>query len=164
MSRSKPAPRPKGPVDPEHLHYGEHTRRHRITAYVLLGAIFLFLSAIALGVYRQAKASAEAHQKAEQLIGAFSQAGLPTPDEDQVARTLGEDGGAVCASPNSALKQGLQKLAVSNGAAGPGQRPVNAPRLVVQAEALILAVYCPDELPSYQQYIEQLKYANTVKQ
>jgi len=164
MSRSKPAPRPKGPVDPEHLHYGEHTRRHRITAYVLLGAIFLFLSAIALGVYRQAKASAQAHEKADQLIAALGQAGLPAPERDQIARTLGEDGGAVCANPNSALKQGIQKLALSNGAAGPGQRPVNAPQRLVQAEALILAVYCPEELPSYQQYIEQLKYANTVKE
>jgi hypothetical protein len=163
MSHAALPPPLRGPVDPEQLHNGG-SRKQRITAYVVLGAIFLFLSAIALGIYRQAKASAQAHQRADQLVAAFSQAGLPALDRDQVARTFGEDGGAVCANPNDALKQGIQKLAFSNGATGPGMRPVPVARNVVAGEALILAVYCPEELPSYQQYVEQLKFANVVKE
>jgi hypothetical protein len=35
---------------------------------------------------------------------------------------------------------------------------------VVEGETLILAIYCPEHLADYQKYVEQLKFANVVKE
>ncbi len=52
---------------------------------------------------------------------------------------------------------------MSNGATGPGQRPVIADRQAVQAEALVLKVYCPDTLHRIQSELEDLKTDQTVR-
>jgi hypothetical protein len=69
-------------------------------------------------------ANSAAKNKAKELNSALSSAGLTTFDVDDISRVLGTDGGAVCTDPAGALKKAEQKGLFTNGAAGPGQRPV----------------------------------------
>ena len=48
---------------------------------------------------------------------------------------------------------------LTNGAAGPGTRPVIADSRIVMGQLLIIKIYCPDELPSFQKFVDNLKTA-----
>jgi hypothetical protein len=65
-----------------------------------------------------------------------------------VVRVLGDDGGAICDDPNSALKKAILYGQLTNGAAGPGIRPVIADNRVVQGELAVIKIYCPRSCPS----------------
>jgi hypothetical protein len=78
-------------------------------------------------------------------------------------RVLGDDGGAVCADPSSALVRAGYFAQLGNGAAGPGQRPVIVADRLVQGEQMILQIYCPDQLDEFTQFTEDLKYADVLK-
>lgn len=138
------------------------TRSKHFITYVILGAIFIVLAVTALFVFRSAKASVEANKKADQLISAITAAGYTAPPKDQITRTLGDDGGSVCADPNNALRRAVLNGMITNGAAGPGQRPVIADSIVVKGEALVISIYCPDKLSDFQEYANNLKYDDVV--
>lgn len=138
------------------------TERTRRITFIVLGVIFTILLIVALAVFRSAKDSATSRSKADQLATSFTKAGLPEPDRDQIIRTLGEDGGAVCANPDAALKQAVLNGLLVNGAGGPGQRPVLADRKALQGEALIIQTYCPEELPAFTEYVANLDLSNGV--
>lgn len=135
--------------------------RHWIT-WVVLGAIFIVLAAIALGVFRSAKASVQANNKADQLIAAIESAGYPAPTKEQITRTLGEDGGSICADPNSALRRAVLNAMLVNGAGGPGARPVIADSLAVKGQVLVMKIYCPEKVADFQQYAGDLKFDDVV--
>ena len=137
--------------------------KHTIT-YIVLGAIFIILAAIALGVFRSAKSSVQANQKADELISKIEAAGFTAPPRDAITRTLGADGGAICEDPNSALQRAVLNGMITNGAAGPGQRPVIADSIVVKGEALVISIYCPDKLADFQQYANDLKFGDVVNE
>ncbi|WP_157845551.1 hypothetical protein [Kitasatospora phosalacinea] len=105
----------------------------------------------------------ESFRRADELVSKLQENGCPTPDREQVARTPGTDGGAVCEDPASALKTGLHRVPMSDGAAGPGQRPVIVASRAVQAEESILGVYCPDQPAGYQEKIKDIKTDDTVR-
>jgi hypothetical protein len=134
----------------------------RRVTYFLVGGIILVLVVVGLVAFRSARSTQAAEQKADQLIAALDQAGLPTPTKDQVVRVLGDDGGAICADPNSALKQAILHGQLVNGAAGPGIRPVIADNRVVQGELAVLEIYCPDELPEFTQFAGDLNLDDVV--
>ena len=67
---------------------------------------------------------------------------------------LGRDGGAMCQDPNGALSRAMLQAQLSNGAGGPGQRPVIADTDVVQGETLAISVYCPDKLAEFTRYVK----------
>jgi hypothetical protein len=77
---------------------------------------------------------------------------------------LGDDGGAVCTDPNNYLKVALARNSISNGASGPGMRPVIGPRQMVEAEALAIKVYCPDQLDEYLNFVNSHEYADVIKE
>jgi hypothetical protein len=137
--------------------------KHTIT-YIVLGAIFIILAVIGLAVFRAAKTSAEANRKADELISRISAAGYSAPPKDAVTRTLGDDGGSICADPNNALRRAVLNGMLTNGAAGPGQRPVIADSLVVKGESLVISIYCPEKLPDFQRYADDLKYSDVVNE
>ena len=139
------------------------TAVRRIT-YVLIGAIFLVLTIIALVAFRSARSTADAEEKADRLIAAFDQAGYSTPSKDQVVRVLGDDGGAVCADPNSALRRSVVHGMLTNGAAGPGIRPVIADNNVLKGQLLVIQTYCPDELPEFTEFAENLQLDDVAKE
>ncbi|WP_406090032.1 hypothetical protein [Kitasatospora purpeofusca] len=136
--------------------------RHR---WIYLGAIVLLVGMLITGLltYTQLHQTNEANRKAEQLSSALSAAGYPVPSQNQIVHTLGEDGGAVCEDPANALKQAQWNYGMSNGAAGPGQRPVLSDREVVFAESIVLSVYCPDKLAAIKDKIADLKLDDTVR-
>jgi hypothetical protein len=138
------------------------TKNTRRITYFLVGGIILVLCVVGLVAYNSNKETQAAEQKADQLLATLEQAGLPTPSRDQVVRVLGDDGGTVCADPNLALKKAIMYGLATNGAAGPGLRPVVADNLLVQAGVAVIRTYCPEELPEFPQTAEQLKTANLV--
>jgi len=48
----------------------------------------------------------------------------------------------------------------TNGAAGPGVRPIIADNLLVQGELAVIKTYCPEELPEFTKTAEQFKTAD----
>ena len=141
----------------------ESSDRERRTLYIVVGAVLAVLLVIALFTYSSGKSSQQADQKANELIAAFTKAGAHAPSKDAIVRVFGDDGGAVCNDPASALRKAILFDRLTNGAAGPGIRPVIVDRRAVRGQLLVMGVYCPDELPELQETIDSLKTDNTVK-
>ena len=137
----------------------ESTRR---ITYFLVGGVILVLLVVALVAWNSNKETQAANQKADQLIATLNQAGLPTPDKDRVVQTLGDDGGTVCADPELALKKAIMYGLATNGAAGPGLRPVIADNRLVKGALGVIKTYCPDELPELTKTADQFKTADLV--
>jgi Tfp pilus assembly protein FimT len=124
-----------------------------ITAWVLLAAFVL----AGLIAFRSVRETAEAQEKADELIAAIEDAGATAPSKDQIVRVLGDDGGATCEDPNEALSRAALLAQLANGASGPGSRPVISDSRVFQGQLLIIEVYCPDELEDFQEFVDDLK-------
>ena len=128
------------------------------------GGVALVLCIIGLVTYSGKKETQQAQDKAQQLTQKFQAAGLRVPkDQDVFVRSLGSDGGAVCDNPASALGKAALIDTLTNGADFVGRRPVIVDRRILQGEALILQIYCPDKLPGYREKIDELKYDDTIK-
>jgi len=127
-----------------------------ITACIILAVLVIW----AIFAFSSARETSRAQDKADQLIAELKQAGARTPDQDQIVRVLGDDGGATCANPNEALSRATFLSLLMNGAAGPGARPVIADSRAVKGQLLIIKVYCPDELEDFQKFVDDLKTDN----
>jgi hypothetical protein len=131
----------------------------RIITYGVLAVAFAILAVTGLLIYDSGKDSRDAQAKADQLTSQLQQFGLRTPSKDQIVRVLGTDGGAVCANPNNGLTRAALNGLLTNGAGGPGMRPVIADVRFLQGELSIISVYCPDQLQKFQEYKDSLKTA-----
>ena len=130
-----------------------------ITALVLLAIVTVAgVLAFSRGVN-----DAQAQNKANELINRLTEVGARTPDVDQVARVLGDDGGATCENPNDALSRSILLSQLTNGASGPGARPVIADSRVVQGQLLIIEIYCPDELDDFRDAVDDLDFEDVIK-
>ncbi|MER5960947.1 hypothetical protein [Streptomyces sp. NPDC002057] len=132
---------------------------------VYWGSILILIALAVTGLirYESVTRNSETLSKATRLQEELVRAGYPSPDTDTVERLLGTDGGQVCEEPGNALKTALWKIQQSNGAAGPGQRPVISDTRAVEAERIVLQVYCPDQLPEFEDELEDLKTDGTVR-
>jgi len=131
--------------------------------YWLIGIVVVVLAIIGLITYSGKKQSADASAKATQLTQAFQQAGLPVPaDQDIITRSLGNDGGAVCDNPASALGRATLFDQLYNGAATVGRRPVIADTNVLKGELLILDTYCPEKVQQYRDKTQDVKTDDTI--
>ena len=137
--------------------------RTRRTTYVVLGVVFLLLVGVALFTFSSARSTEEAEQKADQFIAELTAAGYTAPSKEQVVRVFGDDGGAACANPNSALRQGFLLGELTNGASGPGIRPIIADNRVLKGQLLMIKVYCPDELEKLTDVVDKLRTADVVR-
>ena len=137
------------------------TSRERSTIYIVLAVVVGVLMVAGLIAYRSAKTTEEAQQKADQLIAELENAGARAPSQEAIVRVLGDDGGAVCADPNGALSRATLLAQLTNGASGPGIRPVIANSRVVQGELLVIKVYCPGELEEFQTFVNSLNLDTT---
>ena len=143
-------------TEPEH-----HNRWVYWGAWIVLGVFVV----IGLFTFSAANSSKKANDKADQLIAAFQSAGAHrVPSKDQIVRVLGDDGGAVCDDPANSLRKATLYSMVSNGAAGPGMRPVIADTHFVLGELAVIKVYCPGVLDDFKSYVNDLKTDDTVKQ
>jgi hypothetical protein len=129
---------------------------HKVT-YLVLGIIFLLLTGVAMVAFLSAREDNQAQDKAAQLSSELAAAGLRVPDPDRIAQVLGDDGGAVCADPDNALRRGVLYGMLTNGAAGPGQRPVIADNNAMRGQLAIIKVYCPRYLERFQRVVDDLK-------
>jgi len=136
------------------------TRRERYLLYVVAGATVLALMVLGLIFFNAASSNREAQDKADQLIAALEHAGARTPDQDQIVRVLGTDGGATCTDPNDDLNRAILLTQLTNGAAGPGARPVVADSRVFKFQQLVIQIYCPENLTDFQKYVSDLKTAD----
>jgi len=139
------------------------SRQDNRTTYIIVGVTILALVVVALLTFHSGKSSQQANQKATQLAAALTAAGVRAPSQERIVRVLGDDGGAVCDDPNGSLRKGVLLDRLMNGAAGPGMRPVIADRRVVKGQLLVLRIYCPDKLPTFQEFVGSLNLADTVK-
>ena len=146
----------------EHVEYEVHDDKRTWIYWVALGLLVVFV-VIALLTFSSARSSAKADEKADELIGAMEAAGADAPSRDQVVRVLGDDGGAICEDPGSALKRATLNSLLANGAAGPGQRPVIADERVVKFEVLVISVYCPDELDDLADELEDFDFEDVIR-
>ena len=135
----------------------QQTGRERGFVYVGAVVLLVVLLVICLATVRSARTGKKAQDKADQLISAIEDAGGTAPSRDQIVRVLGDDGGATCTDPNAALNRAILLSQLTNGATGPGSRPVIADSKVVQGQKLIIQVYCPDQLDDFQKYVDDLK-------
>jgi len=133
------------------------TRRERSVLYVVVAIALVILLVAGVILYSSAKSTAEAEDKADQLIAALDDAGARTPDRDQIVRVLGDDGGATCENPNDALSRATLLALLTNGSGGPGSRPVVADSRVFKGQLLIISIYCPEELEDFQDFVDDLK-------
>jgi len=134
--------------------------RERKVTWIVLGIFFLGLMIVSVFVFNSNKKNQQAIDKANQLSAELAKAGLPVPEAQQIYNVLGDDGGAVCAAPANALVKSILYGQLTNGAAGPGQRPVIVDNRATQGVALIVKVYCPEEAEHIQQVVNDLKYAD----
>lgn len=148
----------------EASHQSEGTGKSHAWIYWALGLVFLVLLIVALFTYSSDREDQQAQQKADQLIEAFEAAGLPTPENSDVFTTaFGNDGGAMCDDPASALKKALFDVNLANGAATVGIRPIKADARVVQGELIALNIYCPEQLPDFEKFIQDKEYDDVIK-
>jgi hypothetical protein len=136
------------------------TQKHRRVTYIVITVALVLLLIICFIFYRSAQSSQQAQDKANQFIAALQKAGVRVvPSQEQIVRVLGDDGGAICKDPASALRKALLFSQLTNGAGGPGIRPVVVDSRIFKGELLVIQIYCPDQLPQFQQMVEQLKTA-----
>ena len=131
--------------------------RERSWLYITCWVVLIALVVGGLIAFRSATETKNANDKADQLITELKAASARTPDKDQIVRVLGDDGGATCADPNDALSRSILLSQLTNGATGPGARPVIADSRVFKGQLLIIKIYCPDELKDFQGFVEDLK-------
>ena len=147
---SSPAPPPDPLSDPS-------PRPHNTKAvvWVVIGVVVVLL-VVMLASYRYGKANGTAQAKAEQLVAAAQQAGLPTPlSAENVARVLGDDGGTVCSAAGDRAALSRLNLQLGVGGAFYVRAILQNPDLW-RGLHLIVQVYCPQDLPTVEEYLGSL--------
>jgi len=122
--------------------------------YATVAGVLGVLLIVMLVTYNYNKSNDQALAKAQQLTTTLSQAGLPTPkDPANVARVFGDDGGAVCASVENGVALGIAKLNLAVGGEF-YRRAVVADRRVAAGLLAVVKTYCPDKVPTLQQWVD----------
>jgi Tfp pilus assembly protein FimT len=134
------------------------TPRQRSWIYVVACILLVVIAVWAVISFSSARQAQGASEKADELVQTLQDAGATaTPDPAAIARVLGDDGGAVCANPNNALSRATLYGLLTNGASGPGIRPVLVDNKVFVGQLAIIKVYCPDELDQFQEFVDSLE-------
>ncbi|MGH2990414.1 MAG: hypothetical protein ACRDMA_11225 [Solirubrobacterales bacterium] len=135
--------------------------RERTIYWLVAGALGVLL-VVMLVAWNYDRQNEEADAKAQELIAAYEAAGLRAPDPDQIARTLGDDGGQVCETADSELVQGYWKLRLAVG----GEFYQRATRLdprVREGLSLVVDVYCPEKRPAIEDFFEDWDFDDVVR-
>jgi hypothetical protein len=132
------------------------------TIYWIVGGIFGVLLIVMLVAWNYDRQNEEADAKAQELIAAYEAAGLRAPDQDQIARVLGDDGGQVCETADSELVQAEWKLRFLAG----GEyyvRATSLPGTIREGLSLIVDVYCPEKRPDIEDFFEDWDFDDVVR-
>jgi hypothetical protein len=130
-----------------------------------IAVILVALAIFGLIAYDAKQDDQEAQAKAQELTQRLEEAGLTAPaDQDMIVATLGNDGGPVCDDPANALGRAILADQLTNGGSHVGRRPVIADSRLVAGQALVLEVYCPEELEEFrQEVVDELKFDDTIE-
>jgi hypothetical protein len=132
------------------------------TIYLIVAGVFAVLLIVMLVAWNYDRQNAEADAKAQQLIAAYEKAGLTAPDQDEIARVLGDDGGAVCETADSELVQGYWKLRLMIG----GEFYVRAAPLdgrIREGLSSVVDIYCPEKRPDIEDFFKGWDFENVVR-
>ena len=132
------------------------------TIYWIVAGVLGVLLIVMLVAWNYDRQNEEADAKAQQLIAAYEEAGLPTPDQDQIARVLGDDGGQVCETADSELVQGYWKLRLMIG----GEFYVRAAPLdgrIRDGLSLVIDIYCRDKRSDIEDFFEGWDFDDVVR-
>lgn len=140
-------------------HEKEPNRKERVILYSIVGVLLVVLAVVAVVAWRGAAETRAARDKADRLSSALEELGAQVPSQEQIVRVLGDDGGPVCADPAAALNRAGYVTGLTNGAGGPGTRPVIADSDLVSGELAIITIYCPDKLSEFEDFVEDLRTA-----
>jgi len=139
---------------------GGAPRDRRKLIYIATLVVVLGLGVWGVVAFHSSVVGSQADSKAQQLKSRLESAGLPAPDTRVIADTLGTNGGMVCQDPTNPLIKANYQAAITNGAAGPGSRPVIGDNDIVEAVSLTIATYCPDQLGNWVKHVrDDLKLA-----
>ena len=138
------------------------TDEERRYLYTGIAIVLAVLVVVGLFTLKAGATTQAAQDKAAQLTTELESAGVPAPKSEVLVRLLGDDGGAVCEDPNSALSRATLLSQMTTGTGGVGQRPIIAAGRVVKGEEPILKVYCPEELADFQDFVDDLKLDDNV--
>src|SRR4051812_20156986 len=142
--------------------YENESRRGRPWLYVVAMVLLILLALVGFLSFKTARDTPQAVGKATPLTPELTAAGAHlTATPQEIARVLGEDGGAVCADPNSALRRAVFYDSIANGAGGPGMRPVITDKRLLKGQLAIIKVSCPNELKDFQRFVDSLQTTNT---
>src|SRR3954452_7681567 len=137
----------------------QQSARERSWIYVTACLLLAIFATWAIFAFSAARETNSADQKADEFIAALHDAGARVPEKEQIVRVLGDDGGATCANPNAALSRATLFTLLTNGAAGPGARPVIADTRLLKGQLLIIQTYCPNELDDFKKFVDDLRTA-----
>ena len=138
-------------------------QRNRLVGWVV-ALVVVALAVAGEFAYKQGADNQQAQSRADQVTALFARHGLTVPvDHKTLIAVLGDNGGPVCDHPTAALTKALQDAQLGNGAATVGSRPTRASQSVVTGEALVLQVYCPQQLPAYQKYVNARHYYTVIR-
>ncbi|AHH15400.1 hypothetical protein NONO_c05880 [Nocardia nova SH22a] len=151
-----------GPAASHPVETAEQTRNRRFVNVIVV-VVLVALAIVGLLVFEQKRDDARAAELAQVLHDRLVAAGLPAPEPDRIADTLGDDGGLICSDPSSPLVAARYRDAIATGAAGPGNRPVILDRDVLAATEIAVRTYCPDHLPAYLDRVARLRLGDTAK-
>ena len=135
--------------------------RERTIYWLVAGGLGVLLI-VMLITFNYDRQNAEADAKAAELIAVYEEAGLPAPDVDEIARVLGDDGGAVCETADSELVQGYWKLRLAVGG-NVYERPVRLDGRIREGLSSVIDVYCPEKRPDIEDFFEDWEFDDTVR-
>lgn len=139
------------------------SRKNAVIYWVAAG-LLVVLAVIGLATYRGARESEAAIAKADEFLAVLEENGVERlPSTEQVVRVLGDDGGSVCEDPGNALRQATLFSMLTNGASGPGMRPIITDSRLVRGQLAVVGVYCPEHLDAVTSYLDDLKTDDVVK-
>ena len=136
--------------------------QERRSLYIGLAVVAAVMMVVGLLMFKAGSTTQEAEDKAAQLTTEIEATGRTAPSSEVLVKLFGDDGGAVCDDPNAALSRATLLAQMTTGTGGVGQRPILAAGRVVEGEQLILEVYCPEELPDFQDFVNDLKLDDNV--
>lgn len=136
--------------------------QERRSLYIGLAVVAAAMMVVGLLMFKAGATTQEAEDKAAQLTSEIEATGRTAPSSEVLVKLFGDDGGAVCDDPNSALSRATLLSQLSTGVGGPGSRPIISDSRVVQGQLLVLKVYCPDELAEFQEFVDDLELDDDV--
>lgn len=139
---------------------GGHRDTGLLVMWVVIALVVVGLAIAGVARYRYRSETSEAVDKAAQVAAEWEALGINVPSQDFLVRLYGTDGGILCLIAPDDVAKGLYLMQLSNGAAGPGQRPVIVRETAIAAERAMLEVYCPDRIAAFDEIVNDLKLAS----